>query len=372
MTAILEGETLKKAQRRELEKVHARLIGHGISLITFAIFVFFGFSSYLRDFAGGGTTFLSMLAFLALYFVIDTLISFPVSYYYGFMLEKRDEMLKQNLAGWLRDQLKESAIGFAITTVMMLALFSAFRAFPSLWFPVALGIITLFFAAILLLSPTLARMRFKSAPLENPELEARIAKVFQKAGVKLTKVSKWVFAEKVKQGNAALIPDGIGSEVLISDTLMQSIDPEGIEVILAHELGHKVHNDIRKGVILGWFTFVAMISAAYFAMNALTGIGGIQGATDIAAVPILGFVFSIIGEITGLYRNTVIRKAEYAADKYALENTQNFPAFERAFRALAKDNLSDPNPPEWIEFWLHDHPSIEKRLAAARVWAKAG
>ncbi len=369
---ILEGDTLKKAQQRELEKVHMRLIGHAISIFSFIVFVFLGFSSYLRDLTGGGNTILSMLGFIALYLLIETIVSFPTSFYYGFIREKRDEMLKQNLSGWLLDQLKETVMGFALIGVLMIALFSAFRTFPTLWFPVALGIITVLFAALLFLSPKLARMRFKSAPLENPELEARVAAVFQKAGVKLTKVSKWVFGDKIKQGNAALIPDGLGSEVLISDTLMASMDAEGIEVVLAHELGHKVHNDIRTGMILSWLTLAAMITAAFFAMNALTGIGGIQGATDIAALPILLFIFSIMGEITGLYRNAIVRKAEYAADKYALEQTQNFPAFERAFRSLAKDNLSDPNPPEWIEFWLHDHPSIEKRIAAARAWAKTG
>jgi len=33
---------------------------------------------------------------------------------------------------------------------------------------------------------------------------------------------------------------------------------------------------------------------------------------------------------------------------------------------LAKQNLSDPEPPEWVEFWLHNHPSIARRLEAAR------
>jgi STE24 endopeptidase len=369
--AILTGTDLQTAKRREMERVHAELIGHAISVLSFVVWVFFGLSSSLRDATGGGSSLVSMLLYIVVFLLIGSLISFPVSYYYGFMREKRDGMLKQNLGGWFTDQLKQTGMGLAIGTILLFSLFGIFRAFPTLWLPFALGLITIFFAVMLFLSPKLARMRFKSAPLENPELEARVVALFKNAGQKLTKVSKWEFGEKVKQSNAALVPDGLGAEVLISDTLMQSTDMDGIEVVLAHELGHRVHKDIQKSVVFGWLSLALMIVVAYFLMNALTGVGGIQGATDIAALPILSFAFALVGEVSSLFRNEMIRRAEYAADKYALEQTRNYPAFEKAFRSLAKENLSDPDPPAWVEFWLHDHPSIEKRLRAAQAWATA-
>ncbi len=372
MTAILEGETLKKAQRREIERVHSNLWGLGLALVTFIVFVPLGAASALREALGGGDRLLEMILFVLVFSIISSLIAFPISVYYGFTREKRDGMLKQNFLGWFLDELKQMAIGLIISTILFVGLFSAFRSFPDLWFPVALAGITVFFAVILFLSPKLARMRFKSAPLDNPELEARVQGLFNNAGQKLSKVSKWVFGEKITQGNAALVPDGFGSEVLISDTLMQSMDIEGIEVVLAHELGHRVHKDIQKNMIFAWFSFALMIAVSYFTINTLSGVGGIRGATDIAALPILLFVFTVLSEITGLARNAIIRRAEYAADRYAMQQTKNFPAFERAFRSLAKGNLSDPNPPEWIEIWLHDHPSIEKRIAAARAWAQTG
>ena len=129
-------------------------------------------------------------------------------------------------------------------------------------------------------------------------------------------------------------------------------------------------DEMLKQNFVGWLQTALMLIAAYYLMNALNGVGGIRGVTDIAALPILLFCFTVLGELFGLVSNAVSRAAEYAADKFALENTRNYPAFERAFRNLAKDNLSDPNPPAWVEIWLHNHPSIEKRIAAARAWAK--
>ena len=232
-------------------------------------------------------------------------------------------------------------------------------------------LITAFFAVILLLQPRLARMRFKSAPLENPELEARVQALFKRANVPLVGVSKWLFGEKTKQGNAALSPVGAGSEVLISDTLLESVSLDGIEVVLAHELGHKVHRDIPKMLVLAWLQFALIIALAYFALSSLGFQFGLRGPQDIATLPIFVFAFTVVGSLYSLITNAVSRNAEYAADRFALQMTGNVAAFEQTFRTLAKDNLSDPCPPEWVEIWLHDHPSIEKRIAAARAWKPA-
>jgi Zn-dependent protease with chaperone function len=32
-------------------------------------------------------------------------------------------------------------------------------------------------------------------------------------------------------------------------------------------------------------------------------------------------------------------------------------------------NLSDPEPPRWVEILFHSHPTIEKRIAAAEEFA---
>ena len=63
---------------------------------------------------------------------------------------------------------------------------------------------------------------------------------------------------------------------------------------------------------------------------------------------------------------------EYAVDRYALELVPDLPAFESTFVALAKQNLSDPEPLEWVEFWLHNHPSIARRLEPARRTVRSG
>jgi STE24 endopeptidase len=367
--AILTGDDLAKARAREQEHVISSILGLVLAVVFFLVWVYGGLSSNLRDVLGGDKDFISRILFIVVFFLISSLVEFPISYYFGFLSGKKYGLLKQNFSGWLLDNIKETVTSSAIFGVLLFGLYAAFQAFPTAWFPVAMAGVTVFFAVLLFISPFLARMRFKSAPLENPDLEARVKKIFDASGVKLTKTSRWLFGEKTKQGNAALVPDGLGSEVLISDTLMASMQPEGIEVVLAHEIGHKVHKDLYKGLALAWLQFALIIALANFAFSSIGLQGGLRGATDIATLPVFFFVATVVGQLFSLITNANTRAAEYAADKFALEITKNPIAFEAAFRSLAKENLSDPNPPAWVEFWLHDHPTIEKRIAAARAWA---
>jgi STE24 endopeptidase len=367
--AILTGEDLAKARAREQERVISSILRLVLAVIFFLVWVYGGLSSSLRDALGGDKDFISRVLFIMVFSVISSVVEFPISYYFGFLSGKKYGLLKQNFSGWLLDNIKDDLIDSAMSGLLLFGFYAAIRAFPTAWFPVAMAGVTVFFAVFLFISPFLARMRFKSAPLDNPDLEARVKKIFDASGVKLTKTSRWLFGEKTKQGNAALVQDGLGSEVLISDTLMASMQPEGIEVVLAHEIGHKVHKDLYKSLALTWLLFALIIAAANYSFSSIGMSGGLRGSSDIATLPVFFFIATLIGQVFSLITNANTRAAEYAADKFALEITKNPIAFEAAFRSLAKENLSDPNPPAWVEFWLHSHPTIEKRIAAARAWA---
>ena len=60
------------------------------------------------------------------------------------------------------------------------------------------------------------------------------------------------------------------------------------------------------------------------------------------------------------------RSREVKADTYVLQTTHNPQAFISAMTRLANQNLADAEPPAWVEFLLHSHPSIGKRVAMAK------
>ena len=66
--------------------------------------------------------------------------------------------------------------------------------------------------------------------------------------------------------------------------------------------------------------------------------------------------------------NAFSRSREWKADAAALELTANRDAFIRAMRKLADQNLADLSPHPVVEFLLHDHPSLARRIAWAERW----
>lgn len=370
VSAVLSGDKLTQARARERLKVSSAILSLLLSLIFLTLFIVTGASSALRD-ALGGNALLPTLAFVLVFQLIVTLLDFPLEVYFGFVQGKRFGLLKQSFGGWLVDNLKGVAVSTIISSILFLGLYTIFRSFPDLWFPFSLGLIAVLFGAMLFLAPKLARLNHKSSPIEDANLEQRIKAIFARAGVRLSKVSKLEVSAKTKGMNAMLSPDGVGTEVIITDTLLEKVAPEGVEVVLAHELGHKVHRDVPVLVVMGATQIIVVIAVAQWLFGNLGTQFGLQGAGDVATLPLLMLSFTTVGQLASLLINAYKRRMEYRADAYALEITQNQPAFEAAFRVLASENLTDPDPPRWVEIWLHDHPSIDKRLEAARTWSAA-
>ncbi|MGH8336651.1 MAG: M48 family metalloprotease, partial [Gammaproteobacteria bacterium] len=75
---------------------------------------------------------------------------------------------------------------------------------------------------------------------------------------------------------------------------------------------------------------------------------------------------SIYGLLTSPLNNALSRKHEYEADAYAMRTVRNKDVFASMMHKLAETNLADTAPHPLVEFWFHDHPSIEKRINAVQ------
>jgi STE24 endopeptidase len=66
------------------------------------------------------------------------------------------------------------------------------------------------------------------------------------------------------------------------------------------------------------------------------------------------------------FANLHSRRREYAADAYAIKKLGSPDALVSAFEKLADQNLSHKEPSAWVEFLMHSHPSIARRIDRAR------
>ena len=105
---------------------------------------------------------------------------------------------------------------------------------------------------------------------------------------------------------------------------------------------------------------------AHVALHELVARLGFAGPDDIAAFPVFIFCLFLFSLVTMPFSNAYSRRREFAADAYAVRATGGADALVRALEKLAAQNLADRNPPRWIEFLLHSHPSIGRRVERAR------
>ena len=93
---------------------------------------------------------------------------------------------------------------------------------------------------------------------------------------------------------------------------------------------------------------------------------GFDGIWDVAAVPLFALVMGIYGLVTMPLSNAYSRWRERRADDYALKATGKGQAYASALTRLANQNLADADPEPWVEFLLHSHPALGKRIEMAK------
>ncbi len=370
--AHLGKEDLSKARYQLQMQVANYFVGMFLALVVALFWLPTGFAVDLRNALNANSTWWATWLALLVFLAVDALFELPIAWYFEFRLENRLGTNRQSFAGWLWDQFKQTALNLLLQSVLFLALYLIFRRWPDYWLPGMVAVVVIFIFVLHLLSPLLVRMRYKSEPLDSPELTERLRALFERAGLRFSGVGVLKFGEKTARSNAAVIPDGVGNKVVISDTLLEKNDPEVIEVVIAHELGHKVHKDLFKQYVAIGTMLIVVLLAAYWALQAVGRWDGLGGPADVATFPLLVLVIAWGIGLLQVGMNAFSRKLEKAADVYSLRLTVNPEAFERAMLFLAKDNKSFPLPPSWVETLFYSHPSIVKRIYAARRYTVDG
>ncbi|MBO0910337.1 MAG: M48 family metallopeptidase, partial [Acidobacteria bacterium] len=250
-------------------------------------------------------------------------------------------------------------------------LYFIIRQFPERWWVLAWA----GFLAVTLLLAQLAPILlfpifYKFEPLEDEELRRRLVRLGERAGTRVRGVYKWHLSQKSKKANAALTGIGQTRRIILADTLLENYSPEEIEAVLAHELGHHVHNHILKSIgIQAAVTFVGFWTANWTLNYAVNRWHRFAALSDFANLPLLVLTFAVLSFLLMPALNALSRFHERQADRYAFENISDVRPFISSMNKLADQNLAERVPSPWVEWWFHSHPAIARRIAAAEAWA---
>ena len=363
----------KQEQAREYARISRRLwlVDTLFGAIYILVWLFSGWSAALRTTLMTVTNNEWMLValYVAVFGGIAALLSFPLSYYSGFILPHRFDQSNQTLKDWALDQVKGLAVAAPLGLILFELLYLALRDSGGLWWLWAAGGILFFNVLLANLAPVLIMPLFnKFIPLgaEHQELSDRLMKLAERANTKVRGVFKFDMSKRTKSANAALTGLGSTRRIILGDTLINDFTPDEIETVLAHELGHQVHRDIPILIL-----FQSLFSALGFylislVLNGMIAYFGFSSPADVAAFPALMLSLSLYNLLIMPLENALSRWRENMADDYALESTKKYEAFASAFTRLANQNLGEIDPEKWVVFLFYSHPPLGERIRKAR------
>jgi len=330
-----------------------------------------GWSGWLRDVAyklGFQNYTLSIFFYLLLLLLIGKVLGAGLDYY-GFRLERRFQLSNQRLRSWIWDEVKGFLVGLVLGSIVVEVLYLTIRQWPQHWWLLAWALFMGLFVVLAQLAPVLLfPIFYKFEPLEDEDLRRRLVVLSERAGTRVRGIYRWKLSEKSKKANAALTGLGRTRRIILADTLLDNYEPEEIEAVLAHELGHHVHRHILKSIFVqAAITFVGFW-AANWTLHYAVDQHMFEELSDFANLPLLVLVSTVLSFMLMPALNAYSRFNERQADQYAFESISSVEPFITSMNKLAEQNLAERTPSKWIEWLFHSHPAISRRVAAAQAW----
>jgi STE24 endopeptidase len=363
-------------------------VSYFLAALVLLLILRLGFAAKLRDIAESVTDkrWLQGFIFVPLLILTTDVLSLPVSIYWH-ALSLRYEQSIQRWGSWLLDWLKAEALGVGLALLLALLLNVAMRKSPRRWWfyfwLAALPVLLFFF----FISPWFIDPLFNHfEPLanEHPQLVSSIENLTQRAGVPIpaNRIFLMRASEKTNAINAYVTGIGASKRVVMWDTTITKTTPDEVLFVVGHELGHYVLGHVTTGF---WFFAAALLVALYIIFRALHWClhrwgadWKIYGPEDWASLSVILLILQILTFVSSPVVNGFSRMQEHAADVYGLEIIHGLvPHSEEVaahgFQVLGELDLSDPNPPAFITFWLYSHPPLADRLVFAHSydpWSK--
>lgn len=297
--------------------------------------------------------------------LISGLVDLPFDYYKSFSIDERFGFNKMTPRMFFTDMIKQGLVGLLLGAPILFAALWLMQGAGEYWWFYLWVIWSAFNLLMLAVYPTFIAPLFnKFSPLTDNSLKSRIEALLTKCGFKSQGLFVMDGSTRSSHGNAYFTGFGASKRVVFFDTLLDRLDANEIEAVLAHELGHfKHHHVIKRIVMLFAMSFVGLALLGWLQQQTWFYQGlGVSTPSNYMALMLFLLVSPVFLFILRPFMASYSRKNEFEADAYAAKHADAQYLIE-ALVKLYRDNASTLTPDPLHSAFYDSHPPASIRIA---------
>ena len=307
----------------------------------------------------------SGVGFVLSAFLIFGLLDLPMEAYRTFVIEERFGFNKTTLRVFVSDTLKQGALMLALGAPLIAAVLWLMHEAGRLWWVYAWLVWAGFALVMVWLYPVLIAPLFnRFSPLENDDLKTRIRTLLERNGLSMKGVFVMDGSRRSGHGNAYFTGFGANKRIVFFDTLLEGLDDDEVEAVLAHEVGHFKAHHIKKQIILRLGVSLAGLAVLGWLVDQLWFYEGL-GISEPSLAAALVLFLMVVPLFTFFLQPVVAsfsRKHEFEADDFAASQADPTTLI-RALVKLYRENAATLTPDPLYSAFHDSHPPAPVRVA---------
>lgn len=368
--AFVEKISLTEHQKAATYTIAKTLFGQKMLIVDAVILILWTLGGLLEGLdqawrSLGWTSLWTGVAVMVSAFMFSSLFELPANLYSTFRIEARFGFNRTTPQLFLIDLLKSLLLTLVIGIPFAALILWLMEHAGQFWWFSVWAVWIAFSLFMMWAYPTFIAPLFNQfKSLENNELKHRIETLLQRNGF----LTKGIFvmdgSKRTGHGNAYFTGLGNSKRIVFFDTLLEGLNTEEIEAVLAHEVGHFKRKHIQKrlfsmaGMSLAGLALLGWLMQQTWFYSGL----GVSTPSTYSALLLFMFVIPVFTFFLQPMMAWFSRRHEFEADDFAAHQA-NPLALIQALVKLYRENASTLTPDPLYSAFYDSHPPAPVRIA---------
>lgn len=305
------------------------------------------------------------IAVILAFMLVSSVLELPFSIYSTFVIEEKFGFNRTTVKTFIIDLFKGTGLSLAIGVPLLYIILWLMAQAGEQWWIYTWAVLTGFSLLMMWIYPTLIAPIFnKFEPLEEGETLNRIKNLLTRCGFSSNGVFVIDGSRRSSHGNAYFSGFGRNKRIVFFDTLLNSLNDDELEAVLAHELGHFKKKHILQGMLISFSTtFIGLAVLAWLMKNEWFYHGlGLSTPSTYMALLLFTLILPVFTFILSPIMSLFSRKNEFEADAFAAEQT-DAKYLIKALVDMYRENANTLTPDPLYSAFYDSHPPASVRIA---------